>query len=88
MRLKYNIIFEPVGPIVIGVVVGDDVARYNQIIKLNKVSFDVAKNLCVNRTEDELVDLFLEEYDADRELAKQTVQAVISALFKAEVLAC
>lgn len=86
MRFKYQYVFESVGPIIIGVIVGESDTKSKQILKLNETSYDVAKHLVAEHEETELIDLFLDEYEMDRGQAQQIVETVVKYLQKLGVL--
>lgn len=86
MRLKYHFVFEHVGNIILGIVVGDDVYKYRRFLKFNECGYDVVKHLTNNHTPEDLVCLFLEEYDVDKTTAISTVDSVIKYLIDSKAV--
>lgn len=86
MRLKYNFVFEQVGSIVLGVVIGPDEYKYKQFLRLNEVSYDIMKHLKYDCSEQELIDKFLAEYDVEVDVAKNNIDEVLDFLRKVDVI--
>ena len=86
MRLKFDFVFEQVGSVVLGVVVGLDEYRYKHFLRLNELSYDIVKHLKYDCSEQELINKFLSEYDVEVDVAKITIDCVLKSLRESGVI--
>ncbi len=69
-----------------GVAVGDDAKRFNGMLQLNEVGYDIVSLMTNDISKDEIIENILDSYDTDRDTAAQYVDEVIAYLSKEEVL--
>lgn len=80
MKLKYEFAFQPVGDIVLGVTVGDDEKKFNGMLQLDDVSYDIVSHMIKDTTREQIIDEMLEIYNADRDTIAESVDSVIAYL--------
>lgn len=74
------------GDTYIGVAVGDDAKRFNGMLQLNEVGYDIVSLMTEDISRDEMIDSILSRYDADRDTVEQYVDEVTDYLAKEEVV--
>ncbi len=80
MKLKENLILREIAGSWIIVPVGEMVVEFNGLMNVSESGALLWKNLVDGSTEDNLVDILLNEYSVDRETAKADVEEFISQL--------
>ena len=80
MKIKNNFEMVTIGDDYILVPVGDEMDKFNGTVVLNDVSAFLIENLKTDRTEKELTDLMVEEYDVDRDTALSDIRASIEKM--------
>lgn len=87
MKLKYKFVVQEVSDGFVAVAVGADAAKFSGIIRMNKTSAFVFKQLMKDVTEDEIVAGMCERYDGDEQVMRKDAQAFIKKLAAADLLA-
>lgn len=80
MKIKDGFVLQEVAGTHIAVAVGKRVKEFNGLIKLNDTCVFLWKILEKGSTEEELVTALLNEYDVDRERAKNDVKTFLKKL--------
>lgn len=80
MKIKNNFKMVTVGDDYILVPVGDEMDKFNGTVVLNDVSAFLIENLKTDRTEKELTDLMVEEYDVDRDTAQVDIRTSVEKM--------
>lgn len=80
MKLKENLVLREIAGSWIIVPVGEMVVEFNGLMNLSESGALLWKKLADGSSEDELVDVLLNEYNVDRETAKADVEEFISQL--------
>ena len=65
---------------------GKAASSLNGIVALNEASAFLLKQLSTPKTKDELVELLLNEYDVDEDLARRDVDVFVEALTKIDLI--
>ena len=86
MKLKEGYILREVAGNYIVVAVGNAVKEFNGVINLNESAAFLWKQLAEDKTEEELVDALLGEYEVSREIAEKDVSAFVEKLAKAKLV--
>lgn len=80
MKLKYNFVFQQVGDFVLAITVGPDALLFPSVLKLNQTSAKVMDSLKQDKTREQLVYDFIDEFDVELEQAQSVVDQMISFL--------
>lgn len=80
MKIKKNFEMVSIGDDYILVPVGDEMDKFNGTVILNDISAFLIEKLMIHRTEEELVDLIVDEYEVDRDTAKADTHAAIEKM--------
>lgn len=80
MRLKENLVLREIAGSWIIVPVGEMVVEFNGLMNVSESGALLWRRLVDGSTEDELVDVLLNEYSVDKETAKTDVEEFISQL--------
>ena len=86
MQLKYQFVFQQVGPKYMGVAVGESAKRFSGMLQLNEMGHDIVSKMTGETTRDEIVDQLLKEYDSDRATLEGYVDKVVAYLDSEGVL--
>lgn len=86
MKIKDGFVLREVAGQSIVIAVGGAAEKFNGIIKLNESCALLWKKLEVGATEQDLVEVLLNEYDVDEAQAKEDVSAFVESLTKAGLI--
>ena len=87
MRIKNGFVIEKVGASYLAVATGERASEFNALIRLNGTGAFLWTLLTEqDRTEEELLELMLAEYDVDRDIAKRDIEMFKNQLLKGGLL--
>lgn len=86
MKLKEGYLLREVAGNYIVVAVGSAVKEFNGVINLNESAAFLWKQLSEDKTEEELVNALLGEYEVTREIAEKDVKAFVEKLTQAKLI--
>lgn len=86
MKLKYDFVTRKIGSQIVAVPVGEEVSRFNGMIKLNGSGEFIFNMLKEETDKGKIISEFLKAYDATVEQATETVTDFIDILVKAGVV--
>lgn len=66
--------------------VGDKIEQFNGTVVLNEVAAFLVRNMKTDITEEQLIDLVMEEYEVDKETAKEDIEKVILDMKKIGII--
>lgn len=86
MKLKEGYLLREVAGNYIVVAVGSAVKEFNGVINLNESAAFLWKQLSEDKTEEELVNALLGEYEVTRDIAEKDVKAFVEKLTQAKLV--
>lgn len=86
MHLKYEFVISEVGGAYCAVCVGDDMDKYNGLIKMNKTSAYIFNLLFEDITFDEIVKKLSQKYDATPEVLTKETEKFLKTLESENIL--
>lgn len=87
MKIKDGYLLRKVAGSYIVVPIGEGIIDFSGVITLNEVGAFIWESLEEDITEEELVEMILDEYDIDEETAEKDVKEYISSLKGAGLIA-
>jgi len=86
MRLKYDFVIREVADKTVAIPIGDATEDFDCMITLNESGAFLFNLLKKDISREELISLFLEEYNATKEQAEGTIDGFLDNLKKADIL--
>lgn len=86
MKLKYKFVVQEVSDGFVAVAVGADAAKFNGIIRMNKTSAFVFKQLADDITEDEIIAKMMDKYDGEEKVMRKDTKDFLAKLSEADLL--
>ncbi|WP_343002988.1 PqqD family protein [Intestinibacter bartlettii] len=86
MKLKEGFVFRKIAGDNVVVPVGQQISKFNGLIKLNESGAFLWNILKEGSSKEELVDKLLEEYEIDRDFAENDVEKFINILKERDML--
>lgn len=86
MKLKYRMAIQHVGSKWFAVALGEDAKKCNVMIHLNETGSRIMELLQEERTEEELEQAILADYEGDEQLIRGSVRAFVEQLSKEGLL--
>lgn len=86
MKLKYEIVFQPIGDMYLAVPVGEKASKCPNYVRLNRSSYAIMQCLTSDTTEDAMVEYFMQEYDVDEAIARRDVRNIVEWLRRSDFL--
>lgn len=86
MKAKYEFVIEQIDDRFVAVPVGDKADDVSVILNLNESAVDILRLLDVDRTEEQIVEELLKEYDVPREILAQRVHIGVMELINKEMV--
>lgn len=86
MKLRYKMIFRPLGDNYVGVPVGKEALRNNAVVTINEVGHDIVQLLEAPIEREELIGKMLDIYEIDRETMAQCVDMMLQQLRNEDLL--
>lgn len=87
MKLKYNFVINQVAGTQVAVAVGEDLPRFNGVIKMNETGAFIFNLLKEDSTEEDIIQALKKEYpDTDEQELKSAAESFIAKLKEADVL--
>lgn len=78
--LKCELIFQHIGDKWVGVPVGDDAIGSDFMLQLNDTGHSIVEKIAEGAERDDIVQLLMDEYDAERSELEQYVDATMACL--------
>ena len=86
IQLKYPIFFKRVNGTWMGIAMGEHAREYSNMLRLNDMSYDVAKHLNEPIEREELTRRVMAEYEGSEGEVNQTIEQVLKQLREAGLL--